>query len=86
VTITAAPLLRLLTDTAQVSFTSDDAAAVFSCRLDGDPWRSCTSPVTYTGLRLGTHRVEVRATDAAGNQSDPERVEFTVVSLGVAGL
>jgi hypothetical protein len=86
VTITAAPLLRLLTDTAQVSFTSDDAAAVFSCRLDGDPWRSCTSPVTYSGLRLGTHRVEVRATDAAGNQSDPERVEFTVVSLGVAGL
>ena len=86
VTITSAPLLNLLSSTATVAFTSDDPTATFTCRLDGNPWRACTSPVTYTGLKLGGHRIEVRATDPAGNESDKARADFDVIALGIGGL
>jgi hypothetical protein len=86
ITITGAPVLQLLTSRATMSFSSDDPTATYTCRLDGNAWQTCTSPVTYTGLKLGTHRIEVRATDAAGNVSDPARADFTVVSLGILGL
>lgn len=42
----------------------------FACRLDGAVWRTCTSPFRIAGLRDGRHRLEVRATDAAG-RTDP---------------
>lgn len=38
----------------------------FTCRLDGAAWRTCVSPLRVAGLRDGRHRLEVRATDAAG--------------------
>ena len=36
-------------------------------RLDGGPWQ----PAALTTLAEGTHTIEVRATDEAGNRSDP---------------
>jgi len=44
--------------------------SAYTCRLDGADWRTCTSPHRVAGLRDGRHRLEVRATDAAG-RTDP---------------
>jgi hypothetical protein len=44
--------------------------AVFRCRLDLGRWQPCRSPKTYASLERGSHRVFVRAIDAAGN-ADP---------------
>ena len=53
--------------TASFTFTSNDPAASFQCRLDGAAFASCVSPVNYSGLANGTHNFRVRAIDAAGN-------------------
>ena len=40
-------------------------------RLDGVAFAGCTSPVSYSGLALGSHTFAVRATDTAGNTESP---------------
>ncbi len=71
-TITTAPWSPTSFTDATFEFTgSDNATAVtFECRLDStDPgdFAPCVSPITYTGLGLGTHTFEVRAKDFSGN-------------------
>jgi hypothetical protein len=61
--------------------TTPRAGAVFSlapgedasllCRLDGGPVLACPRDPTYGPLAPGTHRLTVRAHDAAGNRSGP---------------
>ncbi|SDU85946.1 right-handed parallel beta-helix repeat-containing protein [Jiangella alkaliphila] len=66
---------------ATITFTgSDNATTVtFECRLDGGAWAPCTNPVTYTGLGIGEHLVEVRATDWTGNVDEtPAQHAWTV--------
>lgn len=58
-----------------LSFASDDPSARFLCSLDGADLAPCTSPVSYTGLSLGTHSFLVKAVDAAGNV-DPAGAVF----------
>jgi hypothetical protein len=40
--------------------------ATFECRLDSATFAPCSTPLVYTGLELGYHKFQVRATDAAG--------------------
>ncbi|MCP3421830.1 hypothetical protein [Nocardioides pinisoli] len=78
VTITGRPAAVTSQTSGTVSFTVDDPSATVECRLDGGAWSPCTSPVTRTGLAEGEHVLEVRATDAAGNASDPAAAQWRV--------
>jgi hypothetical protein len=55
----------------KVRFTlgSSETGSSFECKLDGGAFTSCSSPQTYR-LKKGTHKVEARATDAAGNRDE----------------
>jgi hypothetical protein len=46
---------------------SSDEPATFACRVDGAAFAACAAPYTTPPLADGTHRFEVRATDAVGN-------------------
>ncbi|MEO3818453.1 family 16 glycoside hydrolase [Plantactinospora sp. B24E8] len=46
--------------------------------LDGQPYAAYTAPVTVN--TVGEHEVDFRATDRAGNTSDPQSVTFRVVA------
>ena len=52
---------------ASFEFSASEVGSTFQCRLDAAAYAACTSPVSYSGLALGTHSFDVRATDAAGN-------------------
>jgi chitodextrinase len=73
-TITSAPPSTTDQTSATFSFTANELAT-FRCSLDGAPAQPCTSPVTYTGLAVGTHTFSVTATDLAGN-TDPTPATF----------
>jgi hypothetical protein len=70
-------------DSARVNFSSDDAEARFECRLDGGAFGACVSPADYVGLAAGTHTVDVRAIDLAGNV-DPTPASRSFSSSGAA--
>jgi hypothetical protein len=66
---------------ATISFLSLDPDAVaFECKLDGEDWRTCTSPAHYSGLAEGAHTFSVRAVDDVGNKDPTEAtISFKVV-------
>jgi CSLREA domain-containing protein len=61
---------------ATFGFSSTEPGSTFRCKLDAQPYASCTSPRTYGGLAAGHHTFRVRATDKAGN------VDATPASTG----
>ena len=63
------------TVTVSASDTESGVATVES-RLDGGAWTTYSEPLTVN--ESGAHTVSYRATDEAGNMSEPESVSFTV--------
>lgn len=55
----------------------------FECSLDGAVFAGCTSPISYSGLAVGAHSFEVRASDAAGNV-DPSPASYSWMIVGEA--
>jgi hypothetical protein len=54
-----------------------DGSSTLQCRLDSTlpaAWAACPTPLHWSGLSAGTHTIDLRAADAAGNTS-------TVVSV-----
>jgi hypothetical protein len=67
---------------AAFGLTATEAGSSFACKLDGGNWASCSSPVTYTGLAVGSHTLSARATDAAGNtDASPATRAWTVEAV-----
>jgi Ca2+-binding RTX toxin-like protein len=61
-----------------VSFASNEAGAMFKCKLDGRPFKPCRSPRAYM-VRRGRHTIRVYAIDAAGNRDrTPVALSFRV--------
>jgi hypothetical protein len=48
----------------------------FECSVDGSSFSNCTSPVQYDNISTGSHIVEIRTEDNAGNL-DPSPSSFT---------
>ncbi|MGW7047606.1 OmpL47-type beta-barrel domain-containing protein [Streptomyces avermitilis] len=65
-----------------VSATDDGGSGVAATEysLDGGPYLAYTAPVLVD--RVGAHTVAYRASDKAGNTSEPRSVSFTVASGG----
>jgi predicted Rdx family selenoprotein len=61
---------------------SGPAALHFACNVDGLGWNPCSSPKTLAALSEGSHTLQVRATDEAGNtDGTPASYTWTVDSL-----
>jgi hypothetical protein len=77
--LTKAPTSSTTATTASFYFVSSESKSTFACKLDRGSWRRCTSPKSYSGLALGGHQFQVRATDAAGNtDTTPAAFAWTI--------
>ncbi|MBI3640075.1 MAG: hypothetical protein HY223_07145, partial [Thaumarchaeota archaeon] len=64
-----------------VAFTATDTTsgvAGSTCNIDGGTFSACTSPVSYSSLADGSHTVQIRSTDSAGNQETTATFSWTV--------
>jgi hypothetical protein len=63
----------------EIIFEATDAVGIDNteCSLDGQAFRSCTSPVVYDRLSRSAHQFTVRVTDAAGNTGE-DQITWTV--------
>jgi large repetitive protein len=58
---------------------SNEPGASLDCKLDGQPFTPCASPVAYAGLAEGPHALQARAKDAAGNvDQTPAQYSWTI--------
>ena len=76
-TITAHPAAISNDPTPSFSFTDDEAGVTFNCRLTSGAFPPCTSPTAYN-VSDGQYTFYVKATDAAGNESDLAFFQWTV--------
>jgi large repetitive protein len=64
-------------DSNTLTFSANESA-LFECNADGSGFGACSSPQNLSGLADGTHVVQVRAVDLAGNVSNVGSVEWIV--------
>ena len=68
---------------AEFTFGSSDVGSRFECKLDGKPYRACTSPQRVK-VKLGNHRFRVRAIDPQGRaDATPPVFHWRVVTWRV---
>jgi HYR domain len=73
----------ILYHSIQLTFTGSDRVGIagFQCSLDGQAASSCTSPVTFNNLAVGTHTFEVRAIDTSNNiDQTPASFTWTILT------
>ena len=86
--VTIAPV-GTLGATATFTLTANETPVTFQCQLTKNgkagAWEPCTSPKTYTNLKVGTYGFAARATDLAGNTSAPAISQTWNVKKGARG-
>ena len=68
-TITSKPANPTNSTSASFAFSDSESGVSLLCQLDGGGFAACASPKSYTGLAQGSHTFQVKARDAAGNES-----------------
>lgn len=78
-TLLGTPAAKGTATSGTITF-SGEPGGTFSCRLDEGEWTTCTSPLRYAGLALGSHSAQVRQTDAVGNVGSAATAAWTVTA------
>jgi hypothetical protein len=77
--ITGGPANPTTSTDATFTFAGNQSGLTFTCRLDQSPAESCTSPVSYSGLALGSHTFSVFARDRWGTvEETPATSTWTI--------
>jgi hypothetical protein len=63
---------------AALAFSDSEPGVGFLCQLDGSGFAACSSPKSYGALGEGTHSFQLKARDAAGNESAVASRSWTV--------
>lgn len=64
---------------ATIAFVANEAGASFQCKVDKKAWKPCASPLKLKKLKVGKHKVQVRAIDTVGNlETTPAVVKWRV--------
>ncbi|MBN8866058.1 MAG: thrombospondin type 3 repeat-containing protein [Solirubrobacterales bacterium] len=70
-------------DRASFAFDSDESEVTFECRIDGGDYEPCTDGYVAADMSDGSHTIEARAIDQAGNiDSTPASRTITVRTTG----
>lgn len=60
-------------------FSGGEGTVTFKCKLDGEEWKNCNSPLYLNKLKEGTHKLSVAAVDKDGNaDSTPAVVSWKI--------
>jgi hypothetical protein len=89
ITITGGPAQTTTERDAVITFDVSDLAPTqefsatgtftFTCSLDGEDGRVCTSPARYVALELGEHEVVIRGADSVTGAVGSARYRWTIV-------
>ena len=82
VTVDSGPQPSGTATDATVQFSVSDPTATVTCSLDGGPSTTCASPWTATNLAVGTHTLDISATNAGGTGT--ASYTWTIVPVPVA--
>jgi large repetitive protein len=72
------PAARTHDRTPTFRFTASKPGASFQCKLDGGPFRVCSSPFTTKKLGFGSHTLQVRALTQGATDPTPAKLNFKV--------
>ncbi len=78
VTVSATPQSSTERIADVIEFSASESGVSFSCAIDSSSAQPCTSPLLVKELSIGAHKVEIQATDAAGNTGAKATVQWTV--------
>jgi hypothetical protein len=77
--ITSKPGAKTHDRTPTIKFKATVAGSTFQCKLDGQGFKSCRSPLTTKTLSFGRHTIKVRAVSGRVSDPTPAQVSFEVV-------
>lgn len=75
--ITKKPKSKTTSKKVSVSFKTNETAT-YLCKLDKGKFKTCKSPYKKSKLKIGKHKLQIKATDAAGNVSSVKTIKWTV--------
>jgi hypothetical protein len=76
ITVSKKPKSKTTSKKLKVVFKADETAT-FLCKLNKGKFKACKSPYKKT-VKLGKHKLQIKATDAAGNVSSVKTIKWTV--------